>query len=89
MVTANPPKITPKSSTGRFMTTYISVRHFIGNHPFISLGLFVGFFTAVMLFGKSRRRRQFGTTGSYFQLGEKDGLLGGLGNGNFGGAKHD
>ncbi|KAG9385584.1 Thioredoxin domain-containing protein [Pyrenophora tritici-repentis] len=90
MVTANPPKITPKSTTGRFMGTFLSIRHFINGHPFISLGLFVGFFTAMTLFGKSRRRRQFGSTGSYFQLGEKDGLLGGMGNGGFaGGAKHD
>jgi protein disulfide-isomerase len=50
--------------------------------------MFVGFFTAATLFGKSRRR-QLGNTGAYFQLGEKDGLLGGMGNGNFGGAKHD
>ncbi|RAR00859.1 thioredoxin-like protein [Stemphylium lycopersici] len=89
MVTANPPKITPKSTTGRVYGTYLSVHHFIGNHPFISLGLFVGFFTSLVLLGKSRRRRQFGSTGAYFQLGEKDGLLGGIGNGNFGGAKHD
>ncbi|CAE7173742.1 hypothetical protein P3342_007622 [Pyrenophora teres f. teres] len=89
MVTANPPKITPKSTTGRIMGTFLSIRRFINGHPFISLGMFVGFFTAAALFGKSRRRRQFGSTGSYFQLGEKDGLLGGMGNGGFAGAKHD
>ncbi|KAE8827840.1 hypothetical protein PTNB73_02539 [Pyrenophora teres f. teres] len=84
-----PPKITPKSTTGRIMGTFLSIRRFINGHPFISLGMFVGFFTAAALFGKSRRRRQFGSTGSYFQLGEKDGLLGGMGNGGFAGAKHD
>ncbi|KAF1843560.1 thioredoxin-like protein [Cucurbitaria berberidis CBS 394.84] len=87
-VTSNPPKIAPKSTSGRFMGTYLSIRHFCNNHPFIALGMVVGFFTAAVLFGKSRSRRSFGNTGAYFQLGEKDGLLGGMGNGN-GGAKHD
>ncbi|KAH7379639.1 thioredoxin-like protein [Pyrenochaeta sp. MPI-SDFR-AT-0127] len=88
-VTSKPPKITPKSTTGRFMGLYLSTRQFCGNHPFIALGMVVGFFTAVVLFGKSRsRRRGFGNTGAFFQLGEKDGLLGGMGSGNAG-AKHD
>lgn len=39
----------------------------------------VGFFTAVALFGKRRRRSG---KGGFIQLGEKDGLLGGMG-------KHD
>ncbi|KAF2850468.1 disulfide isomeras-like protein [Plenodomus tracheiphilus IPT5] len=88
-VTSNPPKIAPKSTTGRVMGAYLSVHHFCGKHPFIALGMFVGFFTAAVLFGKSRRRRSFGNTGAYFQLNEKDGLLGGISNGNHGGAKHD
>ncbi|CAO2652961.1 Nn.00g023720.m01.CDS01 [Neocucurbitaria sp. VM-36] len=88
-VTSKPPQITPKSTSGRFMGYYLSIQQFCGTHPFIALGMVVGFFTAVVLFGKSRsRRRAFGNTGAYFQLGEKDGLLGGMGNGN-GGAKHD
>lgn len=89
MVTANPPKIPPKSTTGRVMGTLLSIHRFVGNHPFISMIMFIATFLGLILFGKSRRRRQFGSTGSYFQLGEKDGLLGGMGNGNFGGAKHD
>jgi protein disulfide-isomerase len=84
-VTSNPPKIAPKSTTGRLTGMYLSMRHFIGNHPFISLGMFVGFFTAATLAAKKRRRGSAG----YFQVGEKDGLLGGMGNGGFGGAKHD
>ncbi|RMZ73560.1 disulfide isomerase [Pyrenophora seminiperda CCB06] len=82
MVTANPPKITPKSTTGRFVGAYLSLRRFIQQHPFVALGLFVGAFTVVVLAGRSRRRgRQFGSTGGYFQVGEKDGLLGGMGSG--------
>jgi protein disulfide-isomerase len=46
------------------------------------------FILMATLFGKSRmRRRNFGNAGAFFQLGEKDGLLGGIGSGN--GAKHD
>ncbi|KAL6711033.1 hypothetical protein ACN47E_006908 [Coniothyrium glycines] len=89
-VTTNPPKIAPKSTTGRITGAWLSISHFFGSHPFIGLGMVVGFFTAVVLFGKSRsRRKAFGNTASFFQLGEKDGLLGGMGNGNHGGAKHD
>jgi protein disulfide-isomerase len=44
--------------------------------------MFVGFFTAATLAGKKRRRGQFGNGSGYFQVGEKDGLLGGMG-------KHD
>lgn len=71
------------------MSLYLSITSFAGSHPFLTLGMVVGFFTAAVLFGRSRsRRRTFGNTGAYFQLGEKDGLLGGLGSGH-GGAKHD
>tara|TARA_R110002003_G_scaffold2123_1_gene24042 strand:- start:5408 stop:5551 length:144 start_codon:yes stop_codon:yes gene_type:complete len=45
----------------------------------------VGFFTAIVLFGK--RRRSFGK-GGFIHLSEKEGLLGGMGNGS-GSAKHD
>jgi protein disulfide-isomerase len=84
-VTKNPPQLTPKSTSGRFMGAYFSIKRFFGTHPFIGLGMVVGFFTAAILFG--RRRRTFGK-GGYIHLNEKDGLLGGMGNGN-GGAKHD
>lgn len=83
-VTANPNSITAQYTTGKFTRTFYTVRNFTSSHPFLALGMFVGSITAVVLFGKSRsRRRGFG----HFQYGEKDGLLGGMGNGN--GAKHD
>lgn len=90
-VTVNPPKIAPKSTTGAITGAWLSTSHFASNHPFLSLGMIVGFITAAVLASKSRsRRRGFGNTASsFFQLGEKDGLLGGMGNGNHGGAKHD
>jgi protein disulfide-isomerase len=89
-VTVYPPKIKPKSTMGAFMSFFLSVQHFFGffgSHPFIALGMVVGFFTFLILFNRSRSRRSYGK-GSLIHLGEKEGLLGGLGNGN-GGAKHD
>jgi protein disulfide-isomerase len=69
------------------MGFFLSVSHFVSTRPFISLGLVVGFFTAIVLFGKSRSRRSYGR-GGFINLSEKEGLLGSIGNGN-GGAKHD
>ena len=43
----------------------------------------VGFFTAIVLMGKSKNRRSFNR--GFINLSEKEGLLGGNGNG----AKHD
>ncbi|KAH7072547.1 thioredoxin-like protein [Paraphoma chrysanthemicola] len=83
-VTSNPPKIAPKSTTGAVTGFFLAIRHFCSSHTFIALGMVVGFFTAIVLFG--RRRRSYGK-GGFIHLNEKDGLLGGMGNG--GGAKHD
>lgn len=50
----------------------------------------IGFLLAGSIFGKNRmRRRAFGNTGSFFQLSEKDGLLGGMGANGHGGGKND
>ncbi|KAF2026346.1 thioredoxin-like protein [Setomelanomma holmii] len=84
-VTVNPPKIAPKSTTGTITGFFLAIRHFCSTHKFIALGMVVGFFTAIVLFG--RRRRSYGK-GGFIHLSEKEGLLGGMGNGN-GGAKHD
>jgi protein disulfide-isomerase len=66
---------------------FLSIRHFIASHPFLSIGLAIAFLFSALFGGKKMRRR--GNAG-YFQLGEKDGLLGGIGSGNGnGGAKHD
>jgi protein disulfide-isomerase len=86
-VTVNPPKIAPKSTAGAFTGFFLSLSHLFSSHTFIALGMVVGLFTAVVLFGRSRRRRSFGK-GGFIQISEKEGLLGSMGNGN-GGAKHD
>jgi protein disulfide-isomerase len=87
-ITTNPSKIPYKSTTGTVSRFFLSMSHFGSNHPFISAGIALVVLIAASLFGKSRlRRRNFGNTSTFFQLGEKDGLLGGIGSGN--GAKHD
>ncbi|OAL03460.1 thioredoxin-like protein [Phaeosphaeriaceae sp. SRC1lsM3a] len=86
-VTVYPPKITPKSTTGAFYGFFLSLSHFISTHKFLSLGMVVGSFTLVILYGRSRNRRSYGR-GGFIHLNEKEGLLGSMGNGN-GGAKHD
>jgi protein disulfide-isomerase len=85
-VTKNPPQIPSKSTTGSITGFFLTIHKFFSNHPYIGLGMVVGFFTAATLFGRSRRRG-FGK-GGFIHLNEKDGLLGGMSNGNSG-AKHD
>jgi protein disulfide-isomerase len=87
-ITSNPSSIPAKSTTGRVSRFFLSLSHFGSNHPILAIGLALGLIVAASLFGKSRmRRRGFGSASSLFPLGEKDGLLGGIGSGN--GAKHD
>ncbi|KAF2125035.1 thioredoxin-like protein [Dothidotthia symphoricarpi CBS 119687] len=86
-VTANPPKIPSKSTAGTFQSFYLSVRRFCGGHPIVAVGMMIVFIVAATLFGRSRtRRRVFGNTGAFFQVGEKEGLLGVSNNGL---SKHD
>jgi protein disulfide-isomerase len=58
---------------------------FAWHHPVLAIFGVIGLIITALFGGKKLRRR--GNAG-YFQLGEKDGLLGGIGSGN-GGAKHD
>jgi protein disulfide-isomerase len=83
-VTQNPPQIPAKSTTGTISGFFLSLRHFGGNHPIFAVIGMVVLILGALIGGKRMRRRNAG----YFQLGEKDGLLGGIGSGN-GGAKHD
>lgn len=81
-VTKNPSQIPSKSTAGSFKGFFLSIRGFCTGHPFVTLGMAIGFLVAASVFSKSRaRRRAFGGSGGYFQLGEKDGLLGGNGMG--------
>ncbi|KAJ4360108.1 uncharacterized protein N0V89_000668 [Didymosphaeria variabile] len=72
-VTKNPSTISPKSTSGTFMSFFHSIRRFGSDHPIFALGLAVVGIAASYLAKRKRR------TGGYFQLGEKDGILGGTG----------
>ncbi|KAF2792183.1 thioredoxin-like protein [Melanomma pulvis-pyrius CBS 109.77] len=79
-VVSNPPKIKPKSSAGTFQHIYHVFSNFCTNHPWLSLGVAIGFLLTGSIFGRSRmRRRTFGSTGAFFQLDGKEALLGGGG----------
>jgi protein disulfide-isomerase len=84
-VTQNPPQIRAKSSTGRVAGFFLRLNNFAWHHPVLAVFATIGLIITALLGGKKMRRR--GNAG-YFQLSEKDGLLGGIGSGN-GGAKHD
>ncbi|KAF2196505.1 thioredoxin-like protein [Delitschia confertaspora ATCC 74209] len=78
-VITSPPKITPKSTIGTFDSIMFHIRTACGSHPWLAFGVLLGFLFAGSMWGKSRirRGRSFGNTGGFFQLNEKDGLLGG------------
>ncbi|XTI87921.1 putative disulfide isomerase [Cenococcum geophilum] len=80
-VVASPPKISPKSTTGAIEHFFFQIRNACGSHPWLALGVFIGFLASVSIWGKSRirRGRNFGSnTGGFFQLDGKEGLLGGV-----------
>lgn len=55
------------------MSLFRSIRNFGSNHPIIAIGMAVAGIVASYL---AKRRRR---AGGHFQLGEKDGFLGGNG----------
>ncbi|KAF1960802.1 thioredoxin-like protein [Byssothecium circinans] len=74
-VTKNPSTISPKYTHGAFKSFLLSTQNFLTGHPFIALGMVIGVVVAASMATKRRRR------GGFFQVGEKDGLLGGNGGG--------
>ncbi|KAF2475694.1 thioredoxin-like protein [Lindgomyces ingoldianus] len=81
-VVANPPKISPKSTTSSIERVFFTIRNFCSGHPWLALGVAIGFLLAASVWGKSRmRRKAFGNTGGFFQLDGKEGLLGGTNGG--------
>lgn len=76
-IVANPPKIQPKSLTSRLGHMMFRVRSALSGHPWVVAGLSLGFVIGVLLYARRRRQmRQYGNTGAFFQLHEKEGLLG-------------
>lgn len=87
LVIANPPKLKPKSTIGRFESALFFGRSFFITHPFLSLTLLT-ITVAVAAFVGRRRILRRGTYshggilgnangGGFFNLDNKEGLLGG------------
>ncbi|KAF2092223.1 thioredoxin-like protein [Saccharata proteae CBS 121410] len=83
-VTRNPPALPAKSTIGAFSHFFFSLKQLLTGHPFVSVGVILGFILAGSWLGKGRLRRvkSFGQ-GGFFQVNEKEGGI--LGNVNGGG----
>ena len=81
-VISDPPKISPKYTTGVIEQVFLQTRGAFGHHPWISLGLIIGVVTSA-IWGRGRIRRAKGiggnSGGGFFQLDGKEGLLNGVG----------
>ena len=80
-VVANPPKLSSKSSTGMFQQIFFTLTGPVTSHPWISLGMIIGFGISISIWGKGRIRRSKSGTGGFFHLEGKEGLLNGGGYG--------
>ncbi|KAF2455102.1 thioredoxin-like protein [Lineolata rhizophorae] len=82
-VVASPPKISPKSTTSQLEHVFFKIRSGCSSHPWLAVGMLIGFIVAVYLWGrKIRRVRSFiggGGSGGFFHLDGKEGLLGNSG----------
>jgi protein disulfide-isomerase len=77
-VISSPPALKPKSTIGSIQLLIFDIRGAIGSHKILSLVILI----ATVLFGLViLRRRIRRNKGGFFRLDEKDGLLGGGGNG--------
>ncbi|KAM3419550.1 hypothetical protein BST61_g2890 [Cercospora zeina] len=84
-IVANPPKISPKSTTNAIGHVWWVIKGNVGRHPFVSIGLLIG----VVLVGAMYGRKHLPGRGGYIRLDEKGGHMNGLLGGNSGGGKTD
>ena len=80
-VVHDPPKISPKYTTGKIEQVFFRARGASSNHPWISLGLFIAAVVVVAMWGRGRIRRQRANGNGFFQLDGKEALLNGGGMG--------
>jgi protein disulfide-isomerase len=77
-VISSPPVLKPKSTIGSIQLLIFDIRGAISSHKIISaVVLVVAIFFGFMFWRRRMRRNR----GGFFRLDEKDGLLGGGGNG--------
>ncbi|MCJ1397264.1 hypothetical protein MMC11_000456 [Xylographa trunciseda] len=81
-VTYDPPKISPKYTTGAVQRTFHQAKGASASHPWLSLGLCGAALIILAYWGRGRIRRARGSAnGGFFQLDGKEGLLNGGGMG--------
>ena len=77
-IISSPPALKPKSTIGSIQLLIFDIRGAISSHKIVSVVILV----VTVLFGLVfLRRRMRRNRGGFFRLDEKDGLLGGGGNG--------
>ncbi|PPJ60971.1 hypothetical protein CBER1_11815 [Cercospora berteroae] len=84
-IVANPPKISPKSTTNAIGHVWWVIKGNVGRHPFVSVGLLIG----VLIVGALYGRKHLPGRGGYIRLDEKGGHMNGLLGGNSVGGKTD
>lgn len=86
LVIANPPKLSPKSTVGSIESAFFFTRSFISDHPIIFVLLLIISVAAVTFLARGRKRGALGrggilgaagSSGGFFQLDGKEGLLNG------------
>lgn len=78
-VVANPPKISPVNKNSFFGHIAFRIRSGLGAHPLVTLGVAIGVLIGLGVWGRGAIRRHGSRTfgsGGFFNLNEKDGLLG-------------
>ncbi|KAI5366490.1 putative Thioredoxin domain-containing protein [Septoria linicola] len=84
-IVANPPKISPKSTTNAIGHVWWVVKGNVARHPIVSVGLIIAVLIVSALYGRKRMQSR----GGYIKLDEKGGHMNGLLGGNSGGGKTD
>ncbi|EON66034.1 hypothetical protein W97_05277 [Coniosporium apollinis CBS 100218] len=78
-VVASPPKLSPKSTVSSIEHFFFRIRQICSGHPYLALAMGLVVLVGGSIWGRSRMRRR---NGGFFQLNEKEGLLGNVGGAN-------
>ena len=76
-ITADPPRLSPKYTSNRVEQVYFKAKAASRSHPWASSVLFLVALVVALFLGRRRLRRSRRSSGGFFQLDGKEGLLGG------------
>ena len=80
-IVSDPPKLTPKYTTGKVQQVFLQARGASTSHPWISVGILLCAVATIAIWGRGRIRRTKGPAGGFFQLDGKERILSGGGTG--------